>query len=105
MLPSKGSFKSVVLIWIPINNYYNRSSKKTCIALANMMTSAASTGIDPYFIEGFHQEKTEVSSQREFGTDTNKYGLAIMVAFGNKRTLPTLNLVAILRIMGLGNNT
>ena len=49
---------------------FDWSSKQTYIALANMMTAAALTGIDSCPIEGFHQEKAEVllnSNSREYG--------------------------------------
>lgn len=67
---------------------FDWSSKQTYIALGNMMTSAALTGIDSCPIEGFHQEKSEALLQEKFGIDTNKYGLAFMAAFGYRKADP-----------------
>ena len=67
---------------------FDWSSKQTYIALGNMMTSAALTGIDSCPIEGFHQEKAEALLQEKFGIDTNKYGLAFMAAFGYRKADP-----------------
>jgi nitroreductase len=67
---------------------FDWSSKQTYIALGNMMTSAALIGIDSCPIEGFHQEKAEALLQEKFGIDTNKYGLAYMVAFGYRKEEP-----------------
>ena len=68
---------------------FDWSSKQTYIALGNMMTAAALTGIDSCPIEGFHQEKAEALLQEKFGVDTNKYGLAYMAAFGYRKEDPT----------------
>ncbi|WP_445722697.1 NAD(P)H-dependent oxidoreductase [Flavobacterium sp.] len=67
---------------------FDWASKQTYIALGNMMTSAALIGIDSCPIEGFHQEKAEALLQEKFGIDTNKYGLAYMVAFGYRKEEP-----------------
>ena len=67
---------------------FDWSSKQTYIALANMMTSAALTGIDSCPIEGFHQEKAEALLKEKFGIDTDKYGLSFMVAFGYRKEAP-----------------
>lgn len=67
---------------------FDWSSKQTYIALGNMMTAAALTGIDSCPIEGFHQEKAEALLQDKFGIDTEKYGLAFMVAFGYRKADP-----------------
>ena len=67
---------------------FDWSSKQTYIALGNMMTSAALTGIDSCPIEGFHQEKAEALLKEKFGVDTDKYGLAFMVAFGYRKADP-----------------
>ncbi|WP_298879811.1 NAD(P)H-dependent oxidoreductase [uncultured Polaribacter sp.] len=67
---------------------FDWASKQTYIALGNMMTAAALTGIDSCPIEGFHQEKAEALLQDKFGIDTNKYGLSFMVAFGYRKTAP-----------------
>ncbi|XCF07432.1 NAD(P)H-dependent oxidoreductase [Tamlana crocina] len=67
---------------------FDWSSKQTYIALGNMMTAAALTGIDSCPIEGFHQEKAEALLREKFGVDTEKYGLAFMVAFGYRKAEP-----------------
>ncbi|GAA4975421.1 NAD(P)H-dependent oxidoreductase [Algibacter aquimarinus] len=67
---------------------FDWASKQTYIALANMMTAAALTGIDSCPIEGFHQEKTEALLREKFGVDTDKYGLSYMVAFGYRKAEP-----------------
>jgi hypothetical protein len=67
---------------------FDWSSKQTYIALANMMTSAALIGIDSCPIEGFHQEKAEALLKEKFGVDTDKYGIAYMVAFGYRKADP-----------------
>lgn len=67
---------------------FDWASKQTYIALGNMMTSAALTGIDSCPIEGFHQEKAETLLKEKFGVDTDKYGLSFMVAFGYRKDAP-----------------
>jgi nitroreductase len=67
---------------------FDWSSKQTYIALGNMMTAAALTGIDSCPIEGFHQQEAEALLKEKFGVDTDKYGLAYMVAFGYRKADP-----------------
>jgi len=67
---------------------FDWASKQTYIALGNMMTAAALTGIDSCPIEGFHQEKAEALLKEKFGVDTDKYGLSFMVAFGYRKAEP-----------------
>jgi len=67
---------------------FDWASKQTYIALGNMMTAAALTGIDSCPIEGFHQEKAEDLLKEKFGVDTDKYGLSFMVAFGYRKDDP-----------------
>ncbi len=43
----------------PIMSYYAWTSKQCYIALANMLTAAAATGIDSCPIEGFHKKEVE----------------------------------------------
>ncbi len=62
----------------PYMNTFAWSSKQCYIALANMMTGAASLGIDSCPIEGF--SKTGVEAL--LGVDTAQYGAAVVVAFG-----------------------
>ncbi|WP_282143077.1 NAD(P)H-dependent oxidoreductase [Cellulophaga baltica] len=67
---------------------FDWSSKQTYIALGDMMTAAALTGIDSCPIEGFHQENAEALLKEKFGVDTDKYGLAFMAAFGYRKAAP-----------------
>jgi len=67
---------------------FDWASKQTYIALGNMMTAAALTGIDSCPIEGFHQENAEALLKEKFGVDTDKYGLSFMVAFGYRKAEP-----------------
>jgi nitroreductase len=67
---------------------FDWSSKQTYIALGNMMTAAALIGIDSCPIEGFHQQEAETLLKEKFGVDTDKYGLAYMVAFGYRKLDP-----------------
>ena len=54
------------------------SSRQVYIAAANMMTAAASIGIDSCPIEGF--DRTEV--EKITGIDTDSYGIALLLPFG-----------------------
>ncbi|MDO6516642.1 NAD(P)H-dependent oxidoreductase [Zobellia uliginosa] len=67
---------------------FDWSAKQTYIALGNMLTAAALTGIDSCPIEGFHQEKAEALLKEKFGVDTDKYGLSFMAAFGYRKADP-----------------
>ena len=59
-------------------NIWNWTSKQTYIALGNMMTGAASIGIDSCPIEGFEKEKVEEILQ----LDTSKYQLSVLLPLG-----------------------
>lgn len=59
-------------------NIYAWTSKQSYIALGNMMTAAAFTGIDSCPIEGFEKENVE----DVLGLDTSKYQVAVVVPFG-----------------------
>ncbi len=54
------------------------SARQVYIALANMMTAAASIGIDSCPIEGFEKEKLEAHLK----LDTEKWQVAVLCAFG-----------------------
>jgi nitroreductase len=62
----------------PYMNTFAWSSKQCYIALANMMTGAASLGIDSCPIEGMSKEGVETLLE----IDTQRYGVAVAVAFG-----------------------
>jgi nitroreductase len=53
-----------------------------------MMTAAAMIGIDSCPMEGFQAEKINAVLQRDLGIDTQKFGIACMVAFGYRKTEP-----------------
>ncbi|MBU0653887.1 MAG: NAD(P)H-dependent oxidoreductase [Gammaproteobacteria bacterium] len=62
----------------PYINTFAWSSKQCYLALANMMTGAASMGIDSCPIEGFSKPGVEAV----LDVDTQQYGVAVVVAFG-----------------------
>ncbi len=63
---------------------------QTYIALGNMMTVAALMGIDSSPIEGFNKEKTEALLASELAIDTDKFGVAYILAFGYRGEEGTL---------------
>jgi len=67
---------------------FDWATKQTYIALANMMTGAATMGIDSCPIEGFNIEATEAFMRDELNLDTNEFGPAVMVAFGYRKEEP-----------------
>lgn len=54
------------------------TARQTYIAAANMMTCAATLGVDSCPIEGFEKESVE----RVLNLDTNKYQLSMVLPFG-----------------------
>ena len=54
------------------------SAKQVYIAAGNMMTAAASIGIDSCPMEGFDKDSVE----KIMGLDTEKYALALLIPFG-----------------------
>jgi nitroreductase len=67
---------------------YDWASKQTYIALANMMTGAATMGIDSCPMEGFDVAQTDAFLQNELGIDTDEFGISVMVAFGYRKEEP-----------------
>jgi nitroreductase len=59
-------------------NIYEWSARQTYIAAANMMTYAATIGIDSCPIEGFEKENVEAV----LGLDTKKFQVAMLLPFG-----------------------
>ena len=59
-------------------NILSWTARQCYIALGNMMTAAATKGIDSCPIEGFDKEKVE----EVLGLDTSKYQLSVIVPFG-----------------------
>lgn len=64
---------------------FDWACKQTYIALANMMTGAATIGIDSCPIEGFDLKLTEEFLDKDLGIDTNEFGISVMVAFGYRK--------------------
>ncbi len=62
----------------PYMNTFAWASKQCYIALANMLTGAASLGIDSCPIEGFSKSGVEAL----LGIDMQQYGVAVIAAFG-----------------------
>ncbi|MBU8910933.1 MAG: NAD(P)H-dependent oxidoreductase [Desulfobacterales bacterium] len=62
----------------PRMSAYAWCSKQCYIGLANIMTAAASEGIDSCPIEGFEKELVE----KALNIDTNQYEVAVIVALG-----------------------
>lgn len=60
------------------NRIYEWSTRQTYIAAANMMTYAATIGIDSCPIEGFEKQKVE----ELLGLDTTKFQLSLILPFG-----------------------
>ncbi len=61
------------------------AGKQCYIALGNMMTAAAAIGIDSCPVEGFNQAETERILADAGVLDSERYGLAVMVAFGYRK--------------------
>jgi len=61
---------------------FDWASKQTYIALGNMMSVAAMLKIDSCAVEGFEMDKIEDIMAKEFGVDTNIWGVSVMVGFG-----------------------
>jgi len=59
-------------------NIWSWTSKQTYLALANMMTGAASIGIDSCPIEGFEKDRVEEILK----LDTSKYQLSVLLPMG-----------------------
>lgn len=64
------------------------ASKQIYLALANVMTGAASMGIDSCPIEGFDATRTEAFIKNDLGIDTDEFTASVMVAFGYRKEEP-----------------
>ncbi|MDE5421678.1 NAD(P)H-dependent oxidoreductase [Ancylomarina sp. DW003] len=64
---------------------FDWACKQVYLPFANMMTAAAQIGIDSCPIEGFDRTKVEEILALESVVDTNKFGVAAMLAFGYKK--------------------
>lgn len=67
---------------------FDWACRQAYIALANMMSGAASMGIDSCPIEGFDTESMEAFLKNELSIDTDEFGTAVMVAFGYRKDEP-----------------
>jgi len=63
-------------------------SKQSYIALANMMSGAATMEIDSCPIEGFDIALTEQFLAEELRIDTDEFGASVMVTFGYRKDEP-----------------
>ncbi|SIO19372.1 hypothetical protein SAMN05443662_1695 [Sulfurivirga caldicuralii] len=61
---------------------FDWASKQTYIALANMMTIAASLGVDSCPVEGFKMDAVNELLASDFGIDTTEFRISVMCAFG-----------------------
>ncbi len=62
-------------------NIYSWTARQTYIAIGNMMTAAASIGIDTCPIEGFEKEKVDEILE----LDTTKYQTSVILPFGYRK--------------------
>jgi nitroreductase len=67
---------------------FDWASKQTYLALANMMTGAATKGIDSCPMEGFDVAMSEEFLKNELDIDTEAFGVSVMVAFGYRKSEP-----------------
>ena len=67
---------------------FDWSCRQTYIALANMMTGAASMGIDSCPVEGFAVDTMEEFLASELAIDTEEFGASVMVSFGYRKNEP-----------------
>ena len=71
---------------------FDWSSKQAYIVMSNMMTMAAYEGLDSCPMEGFNQDKMTAFLGDELGLfDTNRFGIAVMAAFGYRDEKPHRN--------------
>lgn len=61
---------------------FDWACKQAYIPFGNMMTTAATLGIDSCPIEGFNRDKVEELLNNEGVIDSSKWGVAVMAAFG-----------------------
>lgn len=67
---------------------FDWACKQTYIPLANMMTTAASVGIDSCPVEGFNREKLEKQLEKLGILNREKFGVSVMVSFGYRKKEP-----------------
>ena len=69
---------------------FDWACRQTYISLANMMTAASMIGIDSCPMEGFNAEKINAVLKKDLAIDTDKFGIACMVAFGYRKAEPAV---------------
>jgi len=67
---------------------FDWASKQTYIALANMMTIAASLGVDTCPVEGFKMDAVNALLASDFDVDTETFRISVMCAFGYRVNPP-----------------
>jgi nitroreductase len=67
---------------------FDWASKQIYIALGNMMTGAATMGIDSCPIEGFDINEMDRFLDNELGIDSTEFGATVMAAFGYRKDEP-----------------
>ena len=68
---------------------FDWSCKQTYIAMGNMMTGAATMGIDSCPIEGFDVKSVNSFLEKELGIDTEEFKISVMTAFGYRKENPS----------------
>lgn len=76
------SYHDLVVSYLAAQNTQEWAKRQTYIALANMMTGAASLGVDSCPIEGFEPEKLKPVLAKY--VDWNKFDLSVIAAFGHR---------------------
>lgn len=61
---------------------FDWACRQTYLAMAHMMLAAAVLDIDTCPIEGFDQKEIDNTLCRDFGIDTDRFGISYMTAFG-----------------------
>lgn len=67
---------------------FDWSCKQTYIALGNMLTAAALSGIDACPIEGFNRKAVEELLTKEGVLDAEHFGVSVMAGFGYRDETP-----------------
>lgn len=81
------NFQNIIIDYLAEQNTVEWAKRQTYIALANMMTGAASLGIDSSPMEGFNQESLKIVLQDR--VDWNVFDPVVLCAFGYRSGRPT----------------
>ena len=68
---------------------FDWACKQTYIAMGNMMSGAATMGIDSCPIEGFDAKSANEFIVNELGIDGEEFGVSVMTAFGYRKENPS----------------